>query len=239
MALSYPAPFMDGRGVLSESNRGRSGVDIEIAADTRRVAAYRALPAAGHGKAVLVFSERPELTGFTRDACDRLARAGFSVLAPAFDRTEEGDFEPDSVADVLDAAVAECLNHDATDGSRIGILGFGAGGVLAVLAAARSSRVGAVVDFYGAPEDEELAEADLSSVAASVLCIFGQQDPAVDEGAAHEFEAQLAIAAVRVRLQLLPDAGFGFMDDSRVEHFVADAAQSGWDAVLAYFGAEL
>jgi dienelactone hydrolase len=96
-----------------------------------------------------------------------------------------------------------------------------------------------VVDFYGAPEDEVLAEADLSSIAASVLCIFGRQDPAVDGGVARDFETQLTIAGARVQLQIEPDAGFGFMDDSRVDRFAADAAQSGWDAVLAYFGAEL
>jgi carboxymethylenebutenolidase len=186
---------------------------------------------------VLVIDEAPAPAEFARGVCDRLARAGWTALAPELPSGEA--LEVEGVAPLLDGAIEALLSCDGTDGARVGVIGFGAAGPLAVLAAARNRRVGAAIDFYGAPASDAFAGVELSAIAAPILCIFGAADAAVSAGAAREFEAQLSGAGVRVRLLALPDAGHGFMDEARADRFDAAAAAAAWDAALAFLAAEL
>jgi carboxymethylenebutenolidase len=218
---------------------GRSGSDIEFSCGAGSAAAYRSIPPGGRGRGVLVVVDAPAPAGFARDACDRLARAGWVALAPELPDLDSAGFDVERVAPILDGAIGELLNCDATEGARVGALGFGAAGALAVLVAAKNPRVGAVIDFYGAPEDDALADLDLTSVAAPVLCIFGEADSSVADGAARVIEARLTEAGARVRLLVLSGAGHGFMNEAAADQFDAVAAAAGWDAAQAFLGAEL
>jgi carboxymethylenebutenolidase len=210
--------------------RGRAGSDIELAIDAggsaSKAAAYHAVPAAGRGRAVLVLDETAALSDFARDACDRLARAGFAALAPDLSTGED-------IARVVDAGVRQLLDDAATDGSRVGALGFGRGGALALLAAARNRRIGGVVDCYGVPDADSLQE--VAPVETPALLIFGEEDSRVREGGVRELEASLGSA----RLSLGVGAGEGFMNEARADLFAATAAAAGWDATIAFLGATL
>jgi dienelactone hydrolase len=203
---------------------------MAIGTDADRAAAYRAIPASGRGRGVLVLDDARGL-GFARDVCDRLARAGFVALG----LDEPGPTGGERTGALVDAAIEMLLCDDATDGARIGVLGFGRGGSQALASAARNARVGAVVDFYGgAPDGFETA-----SLVTPVLACFGEADEAVTRGAPAELEARFAGSGARFSLRLRAGAGHGYMDPSRADSHDAAGAAEGWDALIALFRAEL
>lgn len=186
---------------------------------------------------MLVVDEAATLGAFAREVCDRLARAGWIALAPELPGAAAPAAE--GVAPFVDGAIDALLRCDGTDGARVGAIGFGAAGPLAVFAAARNRRVGAAIDFYGAPEGDALGGAELSALATPILCIFGAADAAITGGAARDFEAQLTGAGARVRLLVLPGAGRDFMNEAQADRYDAVAAAAAWDAAQAFLAAEL
>lgn len=205
---------------------GRSGSDIEIPCEDGVLRAYCGVPARGRGRGVLVLHDAEGLDGSARDACDRLARAGFVALVP--DWSEAG-------AAALDSGVRALLSHDATDGARLAALGFGAGGALALEAAFAQPRLGGIVDFGGLPSAEPPRPAP--SHEASVLLVFGAEDERVTSGAVGELEARLTRGGLRARLQLVPGVGADYLEPSRADRYEARAAAESWDAALAFLGA--
>lgn len=229
---------------------GRAGSEIECGgvdrADRRSLAAYLSNPVTPAGCGILVLHDEWGVTDHVRDVCDRLARAGFVALAPdlyagrsATDAAEAGSLARqlvvESAAADLDAAVAELLNRNATQGPRLGALGFGIGGQLALLLAGRNRRIGAVVDFYGTHAG---VAPDFGALQAAVLAIFGEVDEA---GApiARDLHAELRRAGVRAVIETRRGVGPGYMNDSRPEVHDATAAAEDWDTLLAFFRAEL
>ena len=158
----------------------RAGQEIEFASDGESVAGYLAVPAGGHGPGVLVIQEWWGLVDHIRDVCDRFAREGFVALAPDLYRGERAG-DPDTAGRLmmgleipraardLEAAVRALLGHSAVVGAHVGAVGFCMGGQLALFAATRSARIGAVVDFYGIHPNVSL---DLSGLSAAVLGVF-------------------------------------------------------------------
>jgi carboxymethylenebutenolidase len=230
--------------------RGRAGCEVEFGAAGSAAAGrrgYRALPASGRGRGVLVLHQAIGLGEFCRDACDRLAREGFAALAPDLGsarRAAEAPEAPGPAAELdlarageeLDAAVTELLSCEATEGPRIGALGFGPGGELALLAAARSRRIGAAVDCYGVLPQAPLAGAPLE---AAVLGISGERDALLPPARARERSAALEAAGARVRWRIEPGAGHAFLDHTRPRDFDARAAAAAWEALLSFLRAEL
>ena len=158
----------------------RTGREIEFASDGEEARGYLSLPASGRGPGVIVIQEWWGLVPHICDVCDRMAREGFVALAPDLYRGESTedpdvasrlmmDLEIPRAARDLDAAVAALLNHDAVDGAKVGAMGFCMGGQLALFAATRNRRIGAVGDFYGIHPNVSL---DLSGLEAAVLGIL-------------------------------------------------------------------
>ena len=231
---------------------GRIGSEIAYNADldggnSDPVRAYLAQPASGRGRGILVIHESWGLTDATRDFCDRLARAGFVALAPdlfhgrnAEDRVAAQrlakELEVDRAAADLDTAVRELFNQDATEGPSIGALGLCVGGPLASLVGCRNRRIGAVVNFYGA---HAAIEPDFASLGAPVLAIFAGDDDSIAESTVRALETKLQQAGVRASVQIRAGVQHGYMDDTRPDVYDAVAASEGWDALLAFFRAEL
>lgn len=229
---------------------GRGGVDIRFPADPGdggELSGYRAAPASGRGRGVLVVPEAWGLVDPIRDACDRLAREGFVALAPdLYAGRTAGDaaaaarlmaeFEVARHARDLDAAIAALQSDDAVDGSRVGAVGFCAGGQLALLAATRNRRIGAVVDFYGV---HPAVRPDFQALEAPVLGIFGERDTTVPPEAVDELRRALEAAGAHARIQVVPGVGHAFMNDARPDCYDAEAATQGWDSLLGFLRAEL
>jgi carboxymethylenebutenolidase len=216
---------------------GRSGSDFEFSCDSRSVAAYRAASRGGRG--ILVLGDAPEVGDFERDVCDRAARAGFVALAPGLPRAPGGGFDAEAAPAILDGALDELLNYDATDAAQLGVLAFGAGAAHGLRMAARNRRVAALVACDGALERAALDDAELPAMGAPLLWILGAEDDALASGAAGDVEACLSEAGVSVRLCIQRGAGRGFLDEARADVFDAEAAAEAWDLALAFLRAEL
>jgi carboxymethylenebutenolidase len=225
----------------------RVGREIRFPSDGDEVGGYLAAPASGRGPGVLVIQEWWGLVDHIRDVCDRLAREGFVALAPDLyrgERTADPDaagrlmmnLEIPRAARDLDAAASALFGLEATTGARVGAVGFCMGGQLALFAATRSHRIGAVVDFYGIHPNVAL---DLSGLDAAVLGIFAERDEFVPPEAARKLEADLRAAGKRARFELYPGVGHAFFNDARPDAYDARAAARAWAETLAFLRAEL
>ncbi len=234
---------------LGSESPGRGGRDISI----RRAGApaggrgYLAVPASGEGPGVVVIQEWWGLVDHVRDVCDRLARAGFVALAPdlyagvATSEPNEAqrlmmDLDIPRAAAELDAAIETLLGHDAVVGHRLACIGFCMGGQLALHAATRNERLGAVVDCYGIHPNVTL---DLSSLQAAVFGVFAENDDFVPPAAARQLESELEAAGVRADFHIYVGVGHAFLNDSRPEGYDALTAREAWSDILTFLRAEL
>jgi carboxymethylenebutenolidase len=225
----------------------RAGREIRFESGGDEVGAYLAKPASGRGPGVLVIQEWWGLVDHIRDVCDRFAREGFVALAPDLyrgERTTDPDaagrlmmsLEIPRAARDLDAALTALLGREATTGARVGAVGFCMGGQLALFAATRNRRIGAVVDFYGIHPKVTL---DLSGLEAAVLGIFAEKDAFVPPEAARKLEADLIGAGKRARFEIYPGVGHAFVNDARPDAYDARSAARAWAETLAFLRAEL
>jgi carboxymethylenebutenolidase len=224
----------------------RAGTEIEFSSNGDQVRGYLATPV-GRGPGLIVIQEWWGLVDHIRDVCDRLAREGFVALAPDLYRGEATS-DPDEAGRLmmgleipraardLDGAVEALRRQDAVDGSRVGAVGFCMGGQLALYAATRNPRVGAVVDFYGIHPQVTL---DLSGLEAPVLGIFAERDGFVSPDAARKLESELRAAGKRASFQIYEGVDHAFFNDTRPDVYDADAAARAWADTIAFFRAEL
>jgi carboxymethylenebutenolidase len=213
--------------------------------DERR--GWLALPASGRGPGVIVIQEWWGLVDHIKDVCERFAREGFVALAPDLYRGERAgdpdtagrlmmDLDIPRAARDLDAAVDFLLGHDAVEGGKLGVIGFCMGGQLALLAACRNPRLGAVVDYYGIHPNVTL---DPSGLRAPVLGIFAERDAFVPPAAARALQKQLEAAGVRADFRIFNEVDHAFANDTRPDVFNARAAAEAWTDTLNFFRAEL
>lgn len=224
-----------------------AGGEIAFASDGEEARGYLAVPASGRGPGVVAIQEWWGLVPHIREVCDRLAREGFVALAPDLFRGE-ATADPDEASRLmmhleipraardLDGAVSALLNHAAVEGSRVGALGFCMGGQLALFAATRNARVGAVVDCYGIHPQVTL---DLAPLQAPVLGIFAEQDGFVPPAAVKKLESDLRGAGKRAEFTIFPGVQHGFLNDSRPDVHDAVMAERAWGQILAFLRAEL
>ncbi len=222
-------------------------ISFDTVAGTLDAQAYLALPAADSGVGILVVHEAWGLVGETRDVCDRLAREGFVALAPDLHdaRTTRVQEEAERLVSeldvpramaILEAAQTSLLSHEAVAGPRIAVLGFCMGGQLALEAACRSARIGAVVDCYGVHPGAEL---DLSQLDAPVLGIFAEHDDSIPIEQVKRLESDIKAAGKRCSFSIHVAVQHGFMNPARAEAYDAETSEEAWKQLLAFLRAEL
>jgi carboxymethylenebutenolidase len=225
----------------------RAGREIEFRSNGEPVQGYLAVPASGRGPGVLVIQEFWGLVDHIRDVCDRFAREGFVTLAPDLYRGES-TADPDEAGRLmlgleipraardLDGAVQALQGREEVEGSRVAAVGFCMGGQLALFAATRNPKIGAVVDFYGVHPNVTL---DLAGLEAAVLGIFAEQDQYVTPETARKLEADLKGAGKRVQFQIFPGVDHAFFNDTRPDVYNAATTARAWAETLAFLRAEL
>ncbi len=224
-----------------------AGTEVPLLLEGQTASAYLARPASGRGRGVLVFHEAWGLVDWIRDVCDRLAREGFVALAPdlyggrSADTLEGavglmGELSPDRVKVLVAAASGALFGCEATEGARIGALGFCMGGQLALFSACQNPRIAAAVDFYGSFPALPL---ELGSCRAAVLAIFAERDPYIPLAQVDALRIDLRRAGLRASVRVEPGVGHAFMNESRPDAHDAAAAAAGWSALLAFLRAEL
>jgi len=224
-----------------------TGDEIEFASNGETARGYVSLPASGRGPGLIVIQEWWGLVDHIRDVCDRFAREGFTALAPDLyrgqstaDPDEAGrlmmDLEIPRAARDLDGAVQALLGHDAVDGAKLGAMGFCMGGQLALYAATRNPRIGAVVDFYGIHPNVIL---DLSGLQAPVLGLFAERDGFVTPEAVRKLESDLSSAGHRPQFHIFEGVDHAFFNDTRADVYDAEAAARAFSETLSFLRAEL
>lgn len=224
-----------------------AGHHVEFATGDESARAYLSLPVTGKGPGVVVLQEWWGLVDHIREVCDRLARDGFVALAPDLYRGESTadpdaagrmmmDLELPRAAADLDGAVAALVGNDAVRGAQVGCIGFCMGGQLALYAATRNRRVGAVVDFYGVHPNVTL---ELEGLESAVMGIFAENDAFVPPAAARALERTLVDAGVRTDFTIFPGVDHAFMNDTRPDVHDAEAATRAWSQMTSFLRAEL
>ena len=197
---------------------------------------YRVSPPNAKG-AVVVAHEIFGLTPHIRSVCDRLAVAGYAVVAPdLFSRelrgailpyTAEGKAEglrvKGAVGEARMAADIQAAVASAAPAGRVGVLGFCLGGLLAWLAAARPG-LACAVGYYAVGLERQMA----SPPQCQVLLHFGKTDPSIPK---------TTVDAVRKSFPQVEvceyDAGHAFNRDDD-KPFEPDSARLAWSRTVAF-----
>src|SRR5215471_4001467 len=187
-----------------------AGQMIEMDAHGERVPGYLAMPGPADAPGVVVLHAWWGLTEPFRQACDRLAEAGFVALAPDLyrGRSTAQIEEADALGSALDQRVeqwrgdvrgaVEFLRRNgqvavptpAGGQGRFALVGFSLGGAYALdLSVTLPEQIAAVVTFYAA-----WPEPDFRRARAAYLCHFAEHDPFESPGASAEMEQALQAA---------------------------------------------
>ncbi|HKV56171.1 MAG TPA: dienelactone hydrolase family protein, partial [Candidatus Binataceae bacterium] len=208
------------------------------AADGGSFGAYVAAPEAGHGPGLLLFPEIFGLNPHIRGLADLYAEEGYLVFAPdLFWRLKPGielgysddDFNTalsyyerfdvnQAVSDIGDALTA--LRANPICNGKAGALGFGLGGTLAYLAAARLP-LDAAIAYYGVGIEQALGEA--AAVKCPVAFHFAAEDKFVAADAREAIRAAFARHDT-AEFYVYRDAAHGFNNRKRAGYHPPSAA---------------
>jgi carboxymethylenebutenolidase len=168
---------------------------------------------------------------------DRLAEAGFAVLAPdmfdgqiATERDEAqrlasaGDERADAIAFAAVDALATRFGPDAP----LAVLGFSFGAAYALWAPSERDRLRATVVYYGTYTGEFIARAT-----APLLGHFAEDDEFEPEAGVRELEEAFRAAGREVTIHTYPGTGHWFAEPSR-DAYREDAADFAFERTIAF-----
>jgi len=168
---------------------------------------------------------------------DRLAVAGFSVMAPDLVRGRVASTieEAERLLEGVDQGHADRVALAAVDratgakeGSRIGAVGFSFGAAWSMWCAAKRPAVAASVVYYGS-----LSGPSLSAAKVPVLGHFAEMDPYESDEGVEAFERTLREAGRNVAIHRYPGTGHWFAEPSR-EAWVPEAAELAFQRTVAF-----
>lgn len=239
-----PSRYASHERMFGERTEGSMGEWLPI--EPRGNRAYLAVPEDGTGPGVLVLHAWWGLTPVFTDVCDRLASAGYVVLAPSLfpgGATATTIPEAEALRDAHDeVAVVEPIVQAAADrlrelpsatGESIGVIGFSLGAYWALhLSQAQPDEVSAVVVFYGTDDG------DYDTAQAAYLGHFAEQDEFEPLEAVQALEATMRAAGREVAFHIYPGARHWFVEPNRPE-YDASATDLAWERTLAFLQAHL
>ncbi|MET8257291.1 dienelactone hydrolase family protein [Micromonospora sp. NPDC005205] len=211
---------------------------------------YLAIPASGTASpAVIVIQEWWGLVPHIRSVADRFADAGFVALAPDFYHGETTS-EPDEAQRLLlamrmdeaakdIAGAADYLAGRPEVTGKVGVVGFCAGGSLALWSATISERIVATAGFYPVLPWESMRPdwADYAGKAAVIHC--SEEDGTSAAEGVQTARRAIEEAGGDCHLYDYPGTSHAFFNDDRPEAFDQRAAASAWARTLELFRAKL
>lgn len=219
------------------------GEMVTFPANGRTAEGYLAIPSSGRGPGILLVQEYWGLVGHIKAVADRLAAAGFVVLAPDLYHGKEAK-SPDDAGKLMMALNIGQASKDLRGAAdylvaasevspkRIAAMGFCMGGQLALFAACEApDRIGAVVDFYGV---HPAVKPDVTQLSGPVLAHFATRDKSTPRDVAKAFVDQLRSAGKEIEVHSY-DADHAFFNDERPAVYNPEAAKLAWDRTLAFF----
>ena len=227
------------------------GEMVSFASNGGTAEGYLAPAASGRGPGVIVIQEYWGLIDQIKGVADRLAREGFTALAPDFYHGQSARIgEPDRAGKLMmeldleraakDArgAARYLAKHHATSSAKVGVIGFCMGGMLAVMTGTVAPDVvGAIVDCYGVPPSKRPDYGALAGM--PVLGIFAGKDDAYSHKAFPQLERDLKAAGARWERIDYPNADHAFMNEQRTDVHRADDAKDAWNKILPWLRRQL
>jgi carboxymethylenebutenolidase len=209
----------------------------QLEVDGQRVSVYAAA-AAVDAPGVVVLHAWWGLNDDVKAFADRLAAAGFSVLAPdlyggnvtaEIDEAKRltGTVDEDAANAVALAAVDRLAGR--SDGSsRVGVIGFSFGAHWAVWTATERDVVGASIVYYGTTGGPVL-----DRPGAPVLGHFAADDPFEGPDDVAAFEQSLRAAGRETTIHLYPGTGHWFAEPSR-DAYREEAAELAFERTVEF-----
>jgi carboxymethylenebutenolidase len=196
---------------------------------------------------VIVIHDIYGMSTWARSVADQLAADGFIAIAPDLLTSKHLPDGPDSVVAPLASAAIPTLNQaqiqrqiDAVARygmalpaatQKYGIVGFCWGGGISFAHAVHAPGLGASVVYYGVSPKT----ADLASVRAPVLGLYGGNDARVDATIPPADSALHALGRVYEH-NIYPGAGHGFLkQQGGMNGANLTAARAAWPATIAWF----
>ena len=215
---------------------------VEFKSNGATAEGYLAVPASGRGAGVIVIQEWWGLVPHIKNVCERFAAEGFVALAPDLyhGRTTASPDEAGKLMMALNieqterdlrGAIEYLLAHEATEGGRVGTVGFCMGGALSLYAASKNEQVGACVVFYGGHPN---VKPDLERLRAPVLGLYAARDTFATPALARELEAKLAALGKPAEIHIYENADHAFFNDERPEVYNAAAASDAWQRTVSF-----
>jgi carboxymethylenebutenolidase len=181
------------------------------------------------------------LTPHVRSQVRRFAEQGYYVIAPdVFNRQlasspEEAEalarHASETALPHVMAALHALKSHHKCNG-KIGLVGAGLGGQLAIQAAVAREDISALVTFYTLPDDLSA----LRSLDCPLLVLLAGQDP--DSPPEKVETLRQVFESVGHQVVVFPDVGRDFFDDSRPA-FDPTAAADAWTQALSFLNQHL
>jgi carboxymethylenebutenolidase len=198
--------------------------------------AYQAIPTVPNGYGLVLIQEIFGVNKVMRDLADDYASQGFHVLVPdLFWRLEPGIDITDQTPEEMQQAfslfgrfnvdtgimdIQATIDHSRQTHARIGAVGFCLGGLLAYLAATRTT-IDASVSYYGVGIQDLLAEAGHAT--KPLLLHIAEQDSFVNEAAQQAINAHLS-ALPQIHIQHYAGLGHAFARKGG-DHYDGEAAR--------------
>ena len=215
---------------------------IDFKAKSGRAASGELALPEGEGKApcLVLVQEWWGVNDHIRSLADRLAKAGFVVLAPDLyhgkvtkDAGEAAklmqELDGKEAMDDIAGAVAALLGHARSNG-KVGIIGFCMGGAYSFAATSAIPEIAAATPFYGIPPVERL---DFSKMKAPILTHVAKRDQWVTPERANEVVAKINEAGGSAKVEIY-DADHAFVNDTRPDVYAPEAAKLAWDRSVEF-----
>ncbi|MBS1721630.1 MAG: dienelactone hydrolase family protein [Armatimonadetes bacterium] len=223
------------------------GTMVEFSGNGKPYSGYLAPSVSGAGPGVIVIQEWWGLVGHIKDVVDRFAQAGFTALAPDFYHgatTTEPDvagslmmaLDIANAAKVIHGAVDALLSSPATEGDKIGVVGFCMGGQLSMYAACIDDRIGACVNFYGIHPN---VKPDFTRLMAPMLGFFAESDDYASAEVVSGLDQELSRHGKPHEFMTFPGTSHAFFNSDRPAVFDADASEHCWQKMTSFFRGSL
>ena len=247
--LGCNAPTLSFFACMSDHNN----VTLEVA-DGTEMRAYSAFPSStGPVPGIILLQEAFGVNSHIRSVADRLAAAGYAVIAPElFHRTAPAGLEvsysdfgsalphynalnPEDLTTDLQAAHAWLQAQALVIGDKIGSIGFCVGGRVSFLANAVLP-LAAAVSYYGG--GTHLLKDRAKDLHAPHLFFWGGLDEHISKAHIAEVTAAVEAAGKPFINTVISYADHGFHCDERPSYH-PEAAAEAWALTLAYFKEKL
>ncbi len=215
---------------------------IDYPSNGQTTPAFLARPMQDKAPGLVVIQEWWGLVPHIMDVCERFAHHGYVALAPDLYHGQAAS-EPDEARKLAmeldrDRAVQEIVaalqflrGLEQVSPKKVGVVGWCMGGGLAVVTAAASQEVDAVVSFYGMPRDLNLA----ASIRAPLLGLYAEHDHSIPLGLVHAFRKELEAHNVAHDVRIYLGAQHAFFNDTRPNIYDPESARDAWTRTLDWF----